>query len=565
MAKLNTIFSFLFFILFISNALSQNIPTNFSILNDYLRREQVIGNVNRDFSFNVRPINVEFAFKEFESPFLTDSTRGYETKLSLPQSRSGKFKLSALPLQLTTVYNSTLPGGWTNGALIPAKGIQTVASAGVHMKLGKLSIQLYPQYHYAQNAAFEEYPEDAPESYFVYLGRSAYDIDNPTRFGTSSISEFSLGNSHIMMNFDGISFGFSSENLWSGPGQFNSLVLSDNAPGFYHFRVQTNRPLKTFLGSFEGNYWIGQLKGSELTHFSDGAHTALLDGANETSWRYFTGITVSYSPKWTPGFSLGMTRGFQIYREDMENSFRGFFPIFAPFPKEGEGEIENIERREDQNVSIFSRYVIPKAKTEIYFEYSRNDHPLSWRELLLNPEHSRAFLLGFSKYISLPNSSLLGIQGEMSQTQFSINNIIRWGNGIPNRGRGSYDNYQVKHGWTNRGQILGANTGISGNLYSLKIGNYTGLKEISAKLERAEHHPNFYRYAKSAGLHVKPWIDNTLYINYSNNFKNLLFKSSLGFTQSLNYNFWSTENNIFHSTENKLFNLSLNMSLIYLL
>src|SRR5690606_37376601 len=118
--------------------------------------------------------------------------------------------------------------------------------------------------------------------------------------GTKIISVFNLGNSHVMMDFDGISFGISSENLWSGPGQFNSLVLSDNAPGFYHFRVQTNRPLKTFLGSFEGNYWIGQLKGSDLTHFGNKAYTEILDGTREDDWRYFTGITFSYSPKWTP-------------------------------------------------------------------------------------------------------------------------------------------------------------------------------------------------------------------------------------------------------------------------
>ena len=168
MAKLKINFSILVFILFISDVLCQNIPTNFDILNDYLRREQVIGNANRDFSFNIRPINPERAFPDFKSPFLSDSVAGYTPKANPLQSKSEKFRIAVLPLQLTTVYNSTLPGGWTNGTLIPAKGVQTLASAGLHMKLGKLSIQLYPQYHYAQNSAFEEYPEDAPESYFRY-------------------------------------------------------------------------------------------------------------------------------------------------------------------------------------------------------------------------------------------------------------------------------------------------------------------------------------------------------------------------------------------------------------
>lgn len=560
------LFSYCLLFFLSQSAFSQNLPLNFKALNEYLRREQVKGTINNDFSFNVRPIYPEKAFPEFNHSFFKDSLEGYSPIIKPLKNNSEKIEISPLPIQLISVYNSKFPAGWTNGVLIPAKGIQTLASAGVHMKLGKLSIQLYPQYHYAQNATFEEYPEDAPESYFLYLGRSAFDIDNPTRFGTSAISEFSIGNSHIMMNFDGISFGISSENLWSGPGQFNSLVLSDNAPGFYHFRVQTNRPLRTFLGTFEGNYWIGQLKGSELSHFSDGIYSEFLDGATETSWRYFTGITLSYSPKWTPGLTLGMTRGFQIYRKDMENSFRGYFPIFAPFPKEAEGDIENQARREDQNVSIFTRYVIPNAKAEIYFEFSRNDHPLNWRDLLINPEHSRAFLLGFSKYIPLPSSGFLGIQGEITNTQFSINNIVRWGLfDIPNRGRGSYENYQVKHGWTNKGQILGANTGISGNLYSLKIGKYTGLKEISAKIERAEQHPNFYRYAKSAGLEVKPWVDYSLFVGYSNTFNNLMIKSSSSVIQSRNINYIVGEDLEFPTNTNIKYNLSINISIIYLL
>ena len=124
--------------------------------------------------------------------------------------------------------------------------------------------------------------------------------------------------------------------------------------------------------------------------------------------------------------------------------------------------------------------------------------------MIINPEHSRAFQLGFSKYQRLSNSYLLGFQGEVTRTQFTINNIIRWPNpaGLYNYGLGSYDNFQVKHGWTNRGQVIGANTGISGNSMIFKVGMYKDFKEMSVKLERLENHPNFYELAKSNGLNV---------------------------------------------------------------
>lgn len=557
-------YSLLFFLG--QSAFSQNLPLNFKVLNEYLRREQVKGSLNNDFSFNVRPIYPEKAFPEFNDSFLIDSLDGYSQIIKPLKNKNEKIEVSPLPLQLISVYNSTSPAGWANGELIPAKGIQTLISAGAHVKVGKLSIQLYPQFHYAQNSPFEEYPTDAPEEYFRYLRRSVYYIDNPVRFGTSSISNFSFGNSHVMLNLGGVSFGVSSENIWSGPGQFNSLVISDNAPGFNHFRIQSTHPLKTFLGSFEGNYWIGELKGSGLPHFSDATYTTLLDGEKEDDWRYFTGITFSYSPKWTPGFSLGFTRGFQIYRGDMENNFKAFFPLFAPLQKENEGLIESRDLRQDQNVSVFSRWSIPNAKTEIYFEYSRNDHPFNFRDLLLNIEHSRAYQIGFSKYIKLPNKYSLGIQGEITQTQASINNIIRWPNylGSSNSGLGSYDNFQVRHGWTNKGQVLGSNTGISGNSQLIKVGIYSGINEISIIAERLERHPNFYQLSNTASLNVNKWVSNSIFLNYTNTFNNLMLKSSLGFNEDFNRNFFSKKSKIDDIKTNlKSFILNLNIQLIY--
>lgn len=526
-----------------------------------------MGNLNNDFSFTIRPIKPTKSFSRFNDDFLRDQIESYEEKISPIKNKSEKVKLSFLPINFTTVYNSTLPSGWTQGVLIPAKGLQTVVAAGAYAKIGKLSIQFYPQFHYAQNTPFEEYPSEAGLEFYSFLRRSVFNIDSPVRFGTDPISNFNLGNSHIMMNLGGISFGLSNENIWSGPGQINSLVLGDNAPGFKHFRIQTTRPLKTFLGSFEGNYWIGQLKGSGFTHFSDGKSKEVLDGERENDWRYFTGITFTYSPKWTPGLSIGLTRGFQIYREDMENSLRAYFPLFAPFQKVGEGEIENIERREDQNVSIFGRWVVPTAKTEFYFEFSRNDHPLRWRDFFLNPEHSRGFLLGFSKYITLQNEQTLGITGEISQNQFSINNIIRWKNliGVSNSGLGSYDNTQVRHGWTNKGQVLGSSNGISGNSQSMKVGIYSRLNEYSIQFRRQTHNSNFYQYANTGGLNVRPWVDLSTSFNYSTSYKNILFTSELGLIHSKNFNYYyEVEDPLYPQSKNK-FNFNLNFSIIYLL
>lgn len=545
-----------------SELFAQNIPLNLPILNEYLRREQVIGRIGTDFSFNYKPILVEKAFPQFKSPFLNevwkDSTMGSEAK-------EPRIKVSPMPLQLITTYNSNHPYGWGNGALIPTKGIQTLISAGAHLKFGKLSIQLYPQYQFAQNLPFEEYPEEANRRYYSFLFRGVNGIDSPVRPGNEQISKLFLGNSHINLNLGGITMGVSNENIWIGPGQLNSLVLTDNAPGFLHFKVNSNKQLNTFIGGFEGMYWVGGLSGSELPYFSDGAGSEVFIPKDDSSWRYFTGISLSYSPKWTPGLSVGLTRVFQIYRDDMGDDLRSYFPLFAPFPKIAEGLQENNDKREDQNVSVFGRYVIPKANTEFYFEFSRNDHPFNWRDLILNPEHSRGFLLGFSKYFNKTTDKVWGIIGEITHTQFSMNNIIRWGQGQPNRGLGLYDNYQVRHGLTNIGQNLGASTGPSGNTYNLKVGKFSGLKEISVQVERWDRHPNFFKYADSGGLDVSPWVDHSIYGNYNNHFKNLLIKSSIGLIHSLNYNYGylNSGNSVFNTNSNHKISFNLNASVTY--
>ena len=50
--------------------------------------------------------------------------------------------------------------------------------------------------------------------------------------------------------------------MWWGPGTRNSLIMSNNAPGFLHFTLNTKKPIETFIGSFEGQIISGKLEGS---------------------------------------------------------------------------------------------------------------------------------------------------------------------------------------------------------------------------------------------------------------------------------------------------------------
>jgi hypothetical protein len=540
---------------------AQNVPVSFPIVNDYLRREQVLGNLEPEVSFNIRPFLMERSFPDFQHPYLMDTTDGYKEVRKSSLKLGGEFKITLLPVQLTSIFNSNHPYGWGNGAVLPARGLQTLWSAGVHLKLGPLSIQAYPQYHYVQNLAFEEYPADAPSQFFARWRRGVNGVDNPVRHGQTPISRLLPGNSHVKVNVGSFAFGASTENIWWGPGQFNSLLISDNAQGFPHLTLHSTKPAKTFLGHFEGQYFVGRLDGSGLTHFSDGAFPTISTPVDMDTWRYFTGLSVSYSPKWFSGLSLGLSRTFQIYRSDMGDNFRAYFPLLAPLPKEGEGVIENIEMREDQNISVYLRWAIPQAKSEFYIEYIRNDHALNWRDLIINPEHSRGFLLGFSKYVDIGKSHLFGLRAEMTQTQNSINNNLRW-SGI-NNGLGLFDNNQVSHGLTQRGQIIGSGAGNSGNLYLVELSLVKNFQKIALTLDRLARDQNFYHLANSNNIPVNPWVDLGLGGAVEDRLGNILLTVQVKTIQMHNKHFFRSEPSLMPSQKDWNFHSNFKIAYIF--
>ena len=64
-----------------------------------------------------------------------------------------------------------------------------------------------------------------------------------------------------------------------------------------------------------------------------------------------------------------------------------------PFRGAGGGTQANI----DQMASMFFRYVMPESHAEVYGEYGFDDNRYDLEDMLVSPEHSRAYLIGFHK------------------------------------------------------------------------------------------------------------------------------------------------------------------------
>ncbi|WP_163277304.1 capsule assembly Wzi family protein, partial [Enterobacter hormaechei] len=74
-----------------------------------------------------------------------------------------------------------------------------------------------------------------------------------------NIQRIRAGQSSFRLNYKVLSVGISSENLWWGPGIYNSLLMSNNAPGFWHLTFNSRKPLKTPIGDFEWQLIGGKL------------------------------------------------------------------------------------------------------------------------------------------------------------------------------------------------------------------------------------------------------------------------------------------------------------------
>src|SRR5690606_28169693 len=94
---------------------------------------------------------------------------------------------------------------------------------------------------------------------------------------------------------------------------------------------------------------------------------------------------------------------------------------------ENDNSVDYDGRAQDQQVSISIRYFNPKAHAELYLEYGRRDHSYDWRDFILNPEHARAYLFGFSKLIkSDQKNTYYQIRGEIVHQQEAVNRYIRY-------------------------------------------------------------------------------------------------------------------------------------------
>lgn len=535
----NLLYSFFaFFVLGLNeNIIAQTVPLNTPVLEEYMRRMQLLGNISDKSSFAIRPLHPAYAFDRYngidlDSTFTDFDISGIHMKLGEDQDGI----LMAMPITLRTQYNSDYAFGLNNGAMIPNRGLQTVLSAGFYFQEGKFSVQLQPELLMAQNKDYLGFPIGHQATilyYYEYMNR----IDMPERFGTGSYNKLLPGQSSIRFNPGNFSFGLSTENLWWGPSRRNSLILSNNAQGFLHFTANTLKPIESPIGHFEGQMIAGFLNNSGfLPPHPDYRlqNNPVLIPKRELDNRYLSGIILSYQPKWVPGLFLGYSATNHLYRNDME-TWGDYVPFFNG--QKGPPNVFNpIRNKRQQFSSGFFRWIAPEGHFEFYGEYGTNGNSRRFSDFLITPERNRGFTFGFSNLMPLKKpGQFLQISAEMTQTgqtiRESIRNLDTW-----------YIHDYVRHGYTHNGQVLGVGYGPASNVNWIEIGWVKDFNRIAFHFERIVYNNDFYyfRYELSKDWRNK-YVDLVPSLVADWRFGNLLVHGNFQYVNTLNY-MWYLEN-----------------------
>ncbi len=550
---------------------SQTINLNESQIVDYLRTSQLIGDLDSDFSFTLTPLDIQNNSLKIDST-LFDSKEYAPTILNFFK---GKGELKILPIDYNIEFNSHHPYNRNNGSMIPNRGYQQIISGGVYAKIGPLSIQLKPEHLFSQNKDFEGFGE-GPNGHYPAIWVERYQvwnrIDMPERFGEKQHNENLIGQSSVRLNFIGLSLGLSNENIWWGPSIRNSIMMSNHAKGFKHITFNTIKPIKTVIGNFEWQLISGRLESSGFKPPDvDGKYSGLTlyipkinQRAETDDWRYLQGLSITYSPKWISGLSLGFIRWVQMYGSLVEGGYpwlKGkptWFPVFRNLFRKND-LYEDYEAQTNQAAGVFLRWLWKDSKAEIYAEFHHNDSKYNIRDFLLDSDHSRAVTVGLQKVFEISNDNYL-FSWEWTQMEQTASRLLR------NAGSWYVHNWTFD-GYTNEGEVLGASIGPGSNSHYFGLNRIKKSEKLGIAFEIIDQDNDFYHEAFSSAEDPRRyWKDFNFHINFSKKLNSFWISSNLMYSRGLNYQWdlkdYATE---YHHPGNDVNNFHATIKLTYLI
>lgn len=450
-----------------------------------------------------------------------------------------KKKISLTQVGYTLHANNNLTLSDNDGTLIPATGLQQRITIGAFFKWKGLQLQIQPEFVTAANTeptvfTGDPYNRDYWPRYYLF---TANKIDMLSRFGTDAYSKLYPGQSTLSYQFKNTSIGLSTENLWWGPGIRNSLILTNNAPGFLHLTWKTHKPIPTKIGNWEFQFLWGWLQKKPFQPQEDELMrpiwTAGIIAKPDTAGRSIFGYNFAYNPKWIPNFFIGFSGVSYFYTRPVDAT--PYPDLILPF----ENKVAPARLG-----SIYLRYKMPKENAELYVEYGRgNRWAAPWN--IFGDTIPTAYIAGFRKLFPLhagKHNSFISLHAEWTQLQLPDARLIfnpANPRSIP-KTNSWYTHPYIQEGYTNEGQVMGASIGPGSTSQTLYLSWIKGKKRIGLQVERVANNNDFtiYTYATPIigyGLTDRYWINMNYGLNAQWDVGPWLLSGFFQYTNALNY------------------------------
>ena len=489
------------------------IPVGNSDIDELVRNLVLLDKIPSTTNLTIRPYYTETKLN-YQSLLQTlDSSIVYDPLLF----KNKFFTLKKLPLQIVQKLNTNHPYGGNDGAMSYSKGYQFQISGGVYAQFKNIKLLLRPEY--VQTASQQYKTSD-------YWGQV-----NP------AYKKLLLGNSSLRIDLGKLSMGVSTQNLWWGPGIYNSLLMSNNAQGFFHYSINTNRPIKNFLGTFQFQVISATLTQDSIQGFeNNGLRRRYINKSD----RFLSSLAVDYQPSFLKNISFGINRSLQSYKNQLPTDFiQKNIPVLSAFF--GSTDKARDTFPQDQQVSIYTKWMFPKSHAELYYQFAYNDAKANWRDFWLDMSHSTAYILGFKKLFILKDEKYLDLGMEVIKLGQTPSYLHR------NAGE-FYEHCCVGEGYTNQNQILGAGSGFGNNMQTIQLSMNKGWNKLGIIFHHIQQNPMaLVSGVDDLGLRKIKWDDYAYGLQSRFKFKNILFNANVEWVNSKNY-LWTkgqNQNNLY--------------------
>ena len=484
-------------------AAEMSIPVGFTDIDELIRDLQLAGKLAPNDALTIRPFytNADITYNKILK-IIDEDIENNNQLVAKPN-----LNISLLPINFTQKITTRYPYGWNDGAFSLSKGYQFLVGGGIYFQWHKLKIQLRPEY--------------------VQTATGNYETNAYWGTVTPSSKKIMPGQSNIRFDLGSFTIGASTENMWWGPGIYNSMLMNNNAPGFLHYSINSNRPIITAIGSIQLQLQAGFLqKDSSQGYENKRLQTAILD----KNKRYYNSISISYQPKFLKNVYLGLTRTFQNYTQLQSSNNNGFVynyvPVFVAFFKKTYSD-DTVKR--DQIASVSAKWILPKEKVEIYFEFGFNDAKQNFRDLMMDMAHSSGYVWGFKKLKYLNNTQYINLNVEIARlaqtTSYLHRNAGNW-----------YEHGGISEGYTNLNQIMGGGSGFGNNMQALALGYNSGWNKVGIIFQHILQNPyDVVAGINEVGIRSIKWTDYSFGLQSRYHYKKILLSANMEIIKAKNY------------------------------